>query len=352
MTALVQQDWQFQFVQWHWLMVPACLLITLIFFKYIAGVSLQWKLPAGLSSVSQSFRHPRFELISALYGQSHLRQAGLMKWFRALLSWFMIALLFVALAQPEWVRKELQEPSKFRDIVFVVDTSVSMIQRDYLVKGQRVDRMTLLKGVLTRFIDQLKQDNVSVIVFADEAYTLVPLTRDHQLARTMLSRVQVGIAGRTSALGEALAQAVHEAEQSRNKERVLVLLTDATRLTGKIKADVAMELARQAGLHVYTVAIGARTYEASEKKPSGLIYDPADIDRLKLIAQHTGGKFYWAGSTDSLSNAIKDIEKSERSKEAPIVLYVRQSLYQWPLLLAIIMLTLLQVSSLFRRSAV
>ena len=349
MNTLVHQAWQFQFVQWLWLLVPVFLLVALLFLRYVASVSLQWQLPAGLSSVSQSFRHPRFELITALYGKSHLRQAGLIKWFRMIVAWLMICLLFIALAQPEWVRKELQEPSKFRDIVFVVDTSVSMIQRDYLVKGQRVDRMTLLKGVLTRFIDELKQDNVSIIVYADEAYTLVPLTQDHELAKTMLSRVQIGLAGRTSALGEALAQAVHEAEQSRNKERVLVLLTDATRLTGKIKSDVAMELARQAGLHVYTVAIGARTYEASEKKQSGLIYDPADIDRLKTIARHTGGKFYWAGNTDSLSNAIKDIEKAERSKEAPVVLYIRQSLYQWPLLLAIIMLTMLQLSNLSRR---
>ena len=350
MTTAVQQAWQFQFVQWQWLLAPVFLFVVLAFLKIISGVSFKWHLPAGPGSVSQSFHHPRFELISVLYSKSHLRQAGLIKWSGIILAWLMVSLFFVALAQPEWVRKELQEPSRFRDIVFVVDTSVSMIQRDYLVKGQRIDRMTLLKGVLTRFIDQLKKDNVSIIVYADEAYTLVPLTRDHALAKTMLSRVQVGLAGRSSALGEALTQAVHEAEQSQNKERVLVLLTDATRLTGKIKPDVAMELARQAGLHVYTVAIGARTYEASEKKPSGLIYDPADIERLKAIARHTGGKFYWAGSTDSLSNAIKDIEQAERSQEAPRVLYIRQSLYQWPLMVAVIMLTILQLSGVSRRS--
>jgi Ca-activated chloride channel family protein len=153
-------------------------------------------------------------------------------------------------------------------------------------------------------------------------------------------------------MGNALAQAVYEAQQSSNRQRVLVLFTDATRLTGKINADVATEMARQAGLPVYTVAIGARTYEASEKRLSGLIYDPADIQKMKAIAQHTGGKFYWAGDTRTLGNAIKDIEQAERRQEKPRMLYLRQPLYQWPLLLAVVVFSLLQFVNLRQQAQI
>ena len=301
---------------------------------------------------NQQYLHPQYELIKKLVNVKNSGTIRYFRWLRFILIWLVISLSFMAMAQPEWIRKHLQESSKYRDIVFVVDTSISMMQRDYLLNEKRIDRMTLLKGILSRFIDRLKGDNISIVVYADSVYTLVPLTRDHHLARTMLSRVSVGIAGRSSALGDALAQAVHEAEQSINRNRVLVLLTDATRLTGGINSNVAMELARQAGLHVYTVAIGARTSEASEKKISGLIYDPADIERLKKIATHTGGHFYWAGDTRALSNAIRDIELAERSQDKPGIKYIRQPLYQWPLLAAIILFTVLQIPVLRQKDEI
>ncbi|HEC29189.1 MAG TPA: VWA domain-containing protein [Gammaproteobacteria bacterium] len=351
-VTVAQYDWQFHFASWQWLWVPAVLLLLYIITCNLAGGKITWRMPGFRFVINQQYLHPRYQLIKKLVDTKIAGAMGYFRWMRFVLIWLVIGLCFIAMAQPEWVRKHRQEPSKYRDIVFVVDTSISMIQRDYLLNGKRVDRMTLLKGVLSRFIDQLQGDNVSIVVYADSVYTLVPLTRDHNLARTMLSRVNIGMAGRSAALGNALAQAVHEAVQSKNSNRVLVLLTDATRLTGDINPDVAMELARQAGLHVYTVAIGARTVEASEKNISGLIYDPADTERLKKIAEYTGGKFYWAGDTRSLSKAIGDIELAERSQDKPKIKYIRQPLYQWPLLAAILLFSVLQLLVLRQRAAI
>ncbi len=346
------QDWQFQFSQWPWLLLPLVLFVLYVIVRLLRRNSVHLHFPDALLSIRQRYYHPHYALLKKISLSKVMRQSGFATGLRPLLVWLFICLCSVALARPEWVRQQLQDPEQYRDIVFVVDTSISMMQRDYLLQGQRVDRMTLLKGILSRFIDQLRGDNVSIVVYADAVYTLVPLTADHELAKTMLARIHTGMAGRTSAMGNALAQAVHEAQQSTNRQRVLVLFTDATRVTGKINADVATEMARQAGLRVYTVAIGARTYEAAEQQLSGLIYDPADIRKMEAIAQHTGGKFYWAGDTHTLGNAIKDIEHAERAQKKPRILYLRQPLYQWPLLLAVIVLSLLQILHLRQQAQI
>jgi len=347
---LAEQDWQFQFSQAYWLWLPILLLVLFLLVKWLASDRVQWQMPDALMSLNRPYYHPAFDLIRTLTENKIAAELGYFKWLRLILVWVFITLCCVAMARPEWIRKQWQQPDQFRDIVFVVDTSVSMMQRDYLLDGKRIDRMSLLKGVLSRFVTQLQGDNVSIVVYADAVYTLVPLTRDHELAKTMLARINTGLAGRTSALGNALAQAVHETQQSGNQQRVLVLFTDATRLTGEINVDVATEMARQAGLRIYTVAIGARTYEASEKKIAGLIYDPANIQRLESIAKHTGGKFYWAGDTRTLSGAIKDIEQAESRKDKPQVLTIRQPLYQWPLLLALGIFTLMQYMNLRQKA--
>jgi len=347
---ILDQQWQFHFAVWQWLMAPIILFVVYLMLKWLVNLRLNWRVLDFASTSSQHYFHSQYAIIKRLVESRITQTMSYSKWLSGLLAWLCVIMFFIAMAQPEWIRKQLQEPEKYRDIVFVVDASVSMIQRDYILQGERIDRMTLLKGMLSRFIDQLKGDNISIIVYADAVYTLVPLTRDHELAKTMLSRVKVGIAGRTSSLGNALTQAVHETTQSANRQRVIVLLTDGTRLTGKINSEVAMELARQAGLHIYTVAIGARTASASEKKISGLIYDPADIQKLKTIAKHTDGKFYWAGDTNALSSAIQDIQQSERSQDKPQMLYVKQPLYQWPLLIALLMLCGLQLLAMRQKA--
>lgn len=346
--TMLEQGWQFQFAQWPWLILPLVLFMGYFLIRWLLRRDIHWRFPEATITINQRYYHPRYSLLKTL-SSSHAKEKNYARWLRIVMVWGFIILCSVALAQPEWVRKQLREPEQYRDIVFVVDTSVSMLQRDYLLKGERVDRMTLLKGILARFIDQLSGDNVSIIVYADAVYTLVPLTRDHQLAKAMLARIHTGLAGRSSALGNALAQAVHESQQSTNRQRVLVLFTDATRQTGQIKSSVATEMARQAGLRIYTVAIGARTVEASEKQAAGLIYDPADIQQLEAIAKHTGGKFYWAGDTRTLGHAITDIEKAESQQQSAQIIYVRQPLYYWPLLFALLIFTVTQWLNLRQR---
>jgi Ca-activated chloride channel family protein len=218
-----------------------------------------------------------------------------------------------------------------------------MTLRDYVMDGKRVDRMTLLKGVLDRFIQQLPGERIGIIVFGDAAYTLVPLTRDQSLLRRMLSRIQATMAGQYNNIGEAIALAIKQTQQQQQgqRRRVLVLLTDADKPTGAITPDSAAELARQAELPLYTVAIGATTKAAEEQRTTGLIYEPVDVAMLNSIATLTGARNYQANDARALEQAINDIAQHETNPRQAAPRYYREPLYLWPLLCAVIALIVL-----------
>ncbi len=274
---------------------------------------------------------------------------------RMLLYSLVITCLLLALAEPVRIGQRLPEPPQERDIVFIVDASVAMTLRDYLLNGQRVDRMTLLKGLLGGVIDRLAGERMGIIVFGEHAYTLVPLSRDEHLLHAMLTRLNPTVAGRFNAVGEAIALAVSQsARQStdRKRKRVLVLLSAASAPTGRIDPFAAASLAREAGLPLYTIAIGAGSSEAAEQRTGGLIYRPADLATLRALAEQTGALSFQAGNSDALTEAIADIQRRESNPHETAARHRYQPLYLWPLLLALTLLSLGQLIPLWRsRSA-
>ena len=296
------------------------------------------------SDASYRLRHPGAQLLAniqkTLASKKH-KQSVIWRWI-------IFGLMVLALTQPQLIGKKLPQSPQQRDIVFVVDTSVSMLLKDYLVNGKRIDRMTMLRGVLGRFTRSLKGSRLSLIVFGDNAYTLLPLTRDRSLVLAMLEKIETGMAGRSKALGDALSLAVRQAKASKRKHRLLILFSDASRTTGTISPEEAAELAASEKIRIYTIAIGASKKSAAEKHFSGLIYDVASLERLKTIAAKTGGRFFQASDTRSLQGAITSIEKTERSPSRKIEHYAITPLYSWPLLAAVLLLLASRIANLLK----
>jgi Ca-activated chloride channel family protein len=296
------------------------------------------------SDESYRLRHPAAAMLADIQEKLFTRKRKRSVIWR----WAVFALMVLALAQPQQLGKKLPASPQQRDIVFVIDTSVSMLLKDYLVNGKRIDRMTMLRGVLGRFARSLKGSRLSLIVFGDNAYTLLPLTRDRQLVLSMLDKVETGMAGRSKALGDALSLAVRQAKSSTRKRRLLILFSDASRATGTITPEEAAELAASENLRIYTIAIGASKKSAAEKHFAGLIYDVASLERLKTIAAKTGGSFFQASDTESLQQAIRTIETSERNPARKTEQYAVTPLYSWPLLAAVILLLSVRTASILR----
>jgi len=263
--------------------------------------------------------------------------------------WIILILLIISLAEPIQIGKKLPDSPRQRDIIFIVDTSVSMVLKDYTLEGQRIDRMSVVRSTLKSFIEQLKGDKVSIIAFADTPHVLVPLTNDTYLLKSMLLRLRTGIAGRGSAPGNAVALAVKQMIKQNDRHQIMILLTDAALPVGSISPMQAANIAAEAGLPLYTVAVGADTYAAAEQRTTGLVYHPADRLLLEKMAKKTGAKSYLAGNSRSLQQAIIEIEQQQYNQQKITSRYARHSLYQWPLFLALLLLTIFQMRTLIRK---
>jgi len=263
------------------------------------------------------------------------------------------SLLALCLAQPYKIGKKLPEPPQHRDIVFLVDTSVSMILRDYLVNGERIQRITVLKNVLTHFIDQLKGNRIRLIAFSEKAYTLVPLTTDYNLLKHQLQRLEAAsLTGRSSDLSNALLYALKDYAQdgsSKLNKPVFVMLSDANRPIRKIDPKIAAEYVAQHNIRLHTIAIGAGSYEAEDLDKTSLVYHPTSFYLLEQIAKSTQGKFFWAKDSTSLAQALKTINETEKRNTEAEVRYIQHPLYMWPLLLALLCLAMLYLLSISQR---
>ncbi len=325
--------------EWLWLLLPFFLLWLIYYlrptlFSRTVITSLQQNRHLLLF-------HPLADKL--LEKQETTRQHG----FSALVYSIVFVLMVIALSQPVIIEKKLPQPIQQREITFIVDTSVSMILRDYMLQGKRIDRMTLLKGVLNNFIRQLSGEKMSIIVFGDHAYTLVPLTADHALLGNMLMKTRVTMAGRFNAIGEALLLGIKQASANRQYKRIIIILSDADQPTGNIDPRSVSKLAREKQLPVYTVAIGASTKSAAEKKRGGLLYSPVDLSLLKDIANTSGGKSYHASNANSLQQAINDINQLSRHTQKGKPLYFTRSLHQYFIIAAVILFSMWQGASLF-----
>lgn len=228
--------------EWIWIL-PILLLATLVW-RSVGSRKQPASLATGQRGDRSRMLHP---LISLIPKHNFITKTSMLN---AVLCALAIAGLVVSLAEPVLIGERLPDPPQERDIIFIVDTSISMTLKDYVLEGRRIDRMTLLKAVLDKFIQQLPGERVGIIVFGDAAYTLVPLTNDHDLLRRMLARVQATMVGRYNNMGEAIALAVKQTYQHKeeNRHRVLVLLTDADKPTGTITPQTAADLAFDEGL--------------------------------------------------------------------------------------------------------
>lgn len=272
--------------------------------------------------------------------------------WRAIGCWLIFFLLVIALADPVRIGARLPETSPPRDVVFIVDTSVGMLLKDYEAQGRPIDRMSLLKAVLLEFAKDLSGDRLSVIVFGDSAHTLVPFTRDEALIRRMLLRIETGMAGRYSAVGDAVAYAVNETTRQSKQRAVLILFTAMSDSLGAVPLDSAARLATQRQLPLYTVAIGSASDSLGkdrQEKSSGLIYEPVNLAALQHLAEYTGATAYHAGNINGLKQAVRDIEQKEAGEGTLPPRYYRQPLYVMPLLMILAILTVLQWAQLFRR---
>lgn len=237
-------------------------------------------------------------------------------WLLNGLRWLILSGLILALAEPNYRIKLPPEPQTktVRDIVMVVETSVSMGLEDYQIGSETASRLEAIKSVLDEFIGGMTGNRFSLILYAESAYTLMPLTSDGTTARLMLKRLMPYLAGRTDeATGEALGLALQQTEQATEttRNRVVVLISDGLTASSRLPLSEAVNYAQGLNVPIYTIGVGAEEDSADQREYSGLIYQTLDSSPLQAIAEQTGGRYYRVGGQADLQTVLQQIDRSE-----------------------------------------
>lgn len=294
----------------------------------IIPLLLQWRKPQGQSVDAPVL--PIGHWLSDLPGVS--RRGSAMPLWQKLLLFLMWVLLVIALARPQHVGEQTQMPVSGRDLMLVVDISPSMDEQDMVLQGRSINRLQAVKRVLDDFISRRQGDRLGLILFGTEPYVQAPLTFDLETVRTLMQEAGLGMAGRATAIGDAIGLATKRLRDRPQDQRVMVLLTDGANTAGEITPDKATEIAAAAGIRIYTIGIGAESMVQRGLLGSRRVNPSRDLDEslLTRMAQQTGGEYFRARSLPELELIYESIDQLE-----PIELegkYYRPvtELYAWP----------------------
>jgi Ca-activated chloride channel family protein len=248
----------------------------------------------------------------------------------AFLAW---CLLCVAAARPQQLGPAIAPPQVGRDLMLAVDLSASMGEEDMELGGRIVDRLSAAKAVLADFLDRRVGDRVGLVVFGERAYALTPLTLDRDSVREQLDASVVGLAGRATAIGDAIGLATKRLQGQPADQRVLILLTDGVNTAGTLDPAKAAQIARDNQVRIHAIAFGGDGGALSVfgfQLPTG--GDEVDEAGLQRIAALTGGRFFRARDTDALAGIYAEIDKLEPVQRQGRV--VRPKIERYPLPLA------------------
>jgi Ca-activated chloride channel homolog len=268
---------------------------------------------------------------------------GLLVWVLPLLA---CALMIVGLARPQRAHSRTEVIANGIDIVLCLDVSGSMQALDFQINHQRVNRIEVVKSVVSKFIDERPDDRIGVIAFAGAPYLISPITLDHDWLQQNLERVTVGGADDGTAIGSAIAAGVNRLRLTPAKSKVIILLTDGVNNTGKISPLAAAEAAKAMGVKIYTVGVGVRGDAPIPVRDAAgnmrLIMAKVDVDEktLQAVADETGGKFYRATDTDSLQKIYEQINRFEKNAQTVQKFERTEELYPWALMPSLALLGL------------
>lgn len=270
-------------------------------------------------------------------------RAGRWVW---LTSVFAAAMMIVGLARPQLGRGHTEVTNNGIDIMLGLDVSGSMQAMDFKLNDQRVNRIDVVKSVVSRFIDERPNDRVGLIAFAGEPYLVSPLTFDHDWLQQNLERVSVGGVDDGTAIGSAIASGVNRLRTTHAKSKVLILLTDGMNNTGKVSPMAAAEAAKALGVKIYTIGVGVRGEAPIPVKDelgvTHLVMSKVDVDEktLQAVAAETGGRFYRATDTDSLQKIYDQINRLEKTAQTAQRYEHTDELFGWALFPALALLGL------------
>lgn len=287
-------------------------------------------IPRASSSASRALRIPFFNTLEPMLVTHASKRKSTLLYFFCIWS-----LLVFALSGPKLVGPPLQLPHEGHNIMLVLDISGSMEIRDRMHHGQVTSRLSLVKNAAEKFVKNRKHDQIGLILFGTRAYLQTPLTYDHKAVLMRLEDATVGLAGKTTSIGDALGLAVKHMQNIPKAGRVIILLTDGANNSGTLLPLKAAKIAKDEDIKIYTIGLSSEGLPVFGQVP---MVDDLDEHTLQTIADMTGGHYFHATDMQSLTRTYQRINQLETVKHPEATARPEKSYYPYPAAFALFLL--------------
>lgn len=327
-------------IDWHWPWAFFLLPLPLLIF---------WVLPK-VKRQEAALKVPNLSMWKTSSNTAHIKTEQ--TWPSLFLPALLWIALLTALARPHILGETVELPTSGRDLMLAIDLSGSMDIEDMQWQGRPVNRLFTVKKVLNDFISQRQGDRLGLVLFGSQAYLQSPLTFDWQTVQTLMNEAQIGLAGKKTAIGDAIGLTIKRLQSHPEQSRVVILLTDGANTAGEVEPLKAAELAMQSHVKIYTIGLGADFMEVSSFFGSRKVNPSRDLDEttLQKMADMTGGHYFRARDSKELEQIYDMIDQLEPTEKDPEIFRPQMNVYFWPLSIALFIsfIMALQAIGVFR----
>lgn len=241
----------------------------------------------------------------------------------SLLKYFVIVFSVISLSSPIKINDTILLKNEGINILLNLDASLSMSEKD-MDKESIKNRFEIVKEIVKDFMDKRVADNIGVVLFGDSVLISSPLSFDKTSQKEMIDYLDVGMAGRDTAIFDSIGASINILKDKKAKSNIIILLSDGEDNSSKIPFDVILELVKKYKIKVYTIAIGN-----------------ANRNLLKTLAIESNAQYYYTESKTGLEIIYQHINRLEKSQIDQNKIVLKDYLFFYPLFFAVICLILL-----------
>lgn len=233
-----------------------------------------------------------------------------------------LAMIIIAVARPWGGVKDEKTVKEGIEVVIAVDASNSMLASS-TSDEKGIDRMRQAKLVLEKLINRLDNDRVGLIVYAGDAYTLIPVTSDYVSAKMFLNSIDPTLVDNQGTnITAAIDMAAKSFSEDKKIGKAIILITDAEDLEDVNSVMDAAKTAARNGIQLDVVGLGSTTPVPIPLKRGGYLIDPEtgqpvrtalNEDLATDIAAAGKGIYVNASNKDALNELDKQLDTVKKS---------------------------------------
>jgi Ca-activated chloride channel family protein len=247
-----------------------------------------------------------------------------------------ISFLVISLVNPKMGTKLKTVKREGVDIVFALDVSKSMLAEDIAP-----NRLEKAKQIISKIIDKLGSDRVGIIIYAGNAYPLLPITTDHGAAKMFLQNAGPDmVSSQGTAINEALDLAKTYYNNDEQTNRFLIIISDGEDHQEETK-EMAENMSKE-GIKVYAIGVGTEKgapipmkinnsllgYKKDRRGETVITQRKPAI--LEAVANAAGGRYLDGNKTEKPVDFIEELIANAQKNEFETTQYSDyKDQFQW-----------------------